>query len=161
MPRKAPGPAPRAPRPVLGPVLGPCLGRTPAPRPRAVQNHVPGLVRSQNLASPTMRGVARSKTTSRDWYASRKAPIGGFHAHVQGCGEVRTRWMTRGSAYQSVHTDLGRTWLTDLIDGICDPANGQRVLLWSSSLTRVLGWAHDDATPPRSVWLTTVDETGT
>lgn len=55
----------------------------------------------------------------------------------------------------------GKTWLTDLIDGICDPANGQRVLLWSSSLTRVLGWAHDDATPPRSVWLTTVDETGT
>ena len=74
--------------------------------PRAVQNHVPGLVRGGNLAGPTIRGVARPKTASGDWYATRKAPIGGFHAHIQGWGGVRISWMTRGSA-QSVHADLG------------------------------------------------------
>ncbi len=143
---------------VSGPGL--CLGRPPAPRP-VPRAPCSAPCSAHASGGPRPRGLARSKTTSRDWYASRKAPIGGFHAHIQGCGGVRTRLMTRGSAYQSVHVDLGKTWPTDLIDGICDPANGQRVLLWSSSLTRVLGWAHDDATPPRSVWLTTVDETGT
>ena len=77
-------------------------------RSRAVQNRVHRLVRSQNQASPTMRGLARSKTASTDWYATRNAPFGGFHAHIQGWGRVRTRWIARGSAYQSVHTDLGR-----------------------------------------------------
>ena len=58
---------------------------------------------------------------SRDWYATRNTPFGGFHAHVQGCGEVRTRLMTRGSAYQSVHADMGRTWPIDPIDGPVQP----------------------------------------
>ena len=101
---------------------GPARTRTRGPvRSSAVQNHVPGLVRGGNLAGPTIRGVARSKTTSGDWYATRHAPFGGFHAHIHGWGGVRTRWITRGSAYQSVHADMGNTRLTDPIDGTCDP----------------------------------------
>ena len=77
---------------------------------------------AREMGSDDLRGAARSKTPSWDWYANRKAPIGGFHAYVQGCGEVRTRWVARGSAYQSVHADLGNTRLTDPIDWISRPS---------------------------------------
>ena len=99
--------------------------------PRAVQNHVPGLVHGGNLAAPTIRGVARSKTASGDWYATRKAPIVGFHAHIQGWGGVRISWMTRGSAYQSVQADLGNPRPIDPLDGTSRPSRprGPRPLL--------------------------------
>ena len=83
--RRVPRPeASRGPKPRPGTGTQREPGRTHDPWPRAVQNHVPGLVREPEGSD-------------------RRIPC-----DVQGYGEVRTRWMTRGSAYQSVHVDLGK-----------------------------------------------------
>lgn len=64
----------------------PEVSRGPKPRP--------GTGTRRDHGGPTIRGLARSKTPSGDWYATRNAPFGGFHAHVQCGSELRTGLMT-------------------------------------------------------------------